>query len=617
MLMLVLAIMCCAQPGCASRPGPGEHPRLLVKKADLAAFRQRLASGALPGILAEVKSRADQLLKTPAKPPAPARAITTGRQIERQVMLLAAVYLATGDERYAKAAYEYMMFLDQFASWVSAGSKEPADLMTASACLAVGLGYDWTYPALKQDQRERLRSLLVSKGLAPYVSAVEQGAWWAHERHNWNLVTNSGCAIGALAVLGEEPIADRALSLARENVTFVWNAMPADGGWEEGLGYWQYAMQHALLFAACLRTAVGTDDGVFSLPGIRQTGFFPVTFTGPDGSSVAFCDDGTGAPGIPIFYLLASEYRRPEFAWQRRKYGRGAEPLDLFWMPDSTPDFDSASLPRTKLYESIGWAMMRANPAALDQDIYLAFKSGDIKASHSHADINSFVLSAFGERLLLDPGAGPYVPDYWVSSKRYQFYQASTRGHNTILVNGQGQDPKSKGEIAAFESAPDYDWLLGRAGECYGDALNAFDRVLVFVDRKYFVIMDDLQAPNDSDFQWLLHTRADVTRQDWGATISGKQAALDVHVVSPAPFSLATEKGEAKDTILAISPELRSQNQRFVVVLYPRLRSAEGVSVRPSPHGLGVMVKLPSGRTDEITFGQHAGQWMPRVKLGR
>jgi trehalose-6-phosphatase len=78
-----------------------------------------------------------------------------------------------------------------------------------------------------------------------------------------------------------------------------------------------------------------------------------------------------------------------------------------------------------------------------------------------------------------------------------------------------------------------------------------------------------------------------------------------------------TEKGEAKDTILEISPGLRAENQRFVVVLYPRLRSAQGVSVRAASDRLGVMVKLPSGRTDEITFGQHAGQWMPRVKLGR
>jgi hypothetical protein len=618
-LLLAVALRCCTRDGCASTPAAGEHPRLLVRKDGLAAFRERLTRGALPRVLADVRSQADQLLNIPAKPPSASRALSSARQVERRVILLAAAYLATADKRYANAAYEQMMGLGDFDSWVDpvhVAAAKGADLMTASACLSIGLGYDWTYDALTDQQRERLRNMLVTRGLIPYINAVEQSAWWARAYHNWNAVTNGGCAIGALAILGEDPAAEKALSLARSNIVYFWNALAADGGWNEGLAYWQYAMEHALLFAACLRNVVGTDDGVFSRPGVRQTGYFPILFTASDGNSVAFCDDGlSGAPSIPIFYLLASEFNDPAFAWQRRNFAKGAEALDLFWMPEPQPDFDPASLPKAQLFHSIGWAMMRKGPGQPDQDIYLAFKSGDLQTNHSHADLNSFVLVAFGDRLLIDPGAGAYVPGYF-SPKRYQFYHASTRGHNTLLVNGQGQDSTTKGEIAEFESTPEYDWLLGRAGSCYGDALEVFDRVVVFVDHKYFVLMDDVRAPTDSEFRWLLHTRAQVAGTDWGATITGQRAALDVHVISPLPFSFDTQQGEAKDTILAVSPPLKSGSQKFIAVLYPRLRDGAQATASPSPSGVGVTVRLPSGRSDEITFVQRGGEWQPRVKLG-
>lgn len=75
---------------------------------------------------------------------------------------------------------------------------------------------------------------------------------------------------------------------------------------------------------------------------------------------------------------------------------------------------------------------------------FIGFKSGFTAVPHSHLDINSFVFYAYGRRLLKDLGSWPYTPDkglgfFDVSDRRWNYEANSTLGHNTLLVNGQGQ----------------------------------------------------------------------------------------------------------------------------------------------------------------------------------
>lgn len=605
-----------ALAGCLATPGPGQHPRLLVTRQDLADLRERVKREPLASVVRQLKDQADALSREESSAQAKVGDIPTVRTFQRRIWLFAATYLATGDERYARRAYHEIASLGSLPSCMDprhASHTKGADLATAEACAAVGIGYDWTYAALTEQEREAARSILIEKGLRMYVSAVEAEAWWAQVYHNWNPVTNGGCGVGTLAVLGEEEIAGQALSYARSNIRKFWDAVPADGGWDEGLGYWQYAMRYGLLFAAALRSVTGSDDGVFSRPALRHTGYFPVVFTAPDGRGVNFCDDGGGVPADSLFYLLAREYRDSAFYWQKRTYGKRVEPLDLIWMPVGLADFDPSAIPRAKVFHSIGWAALRANPAQPQNDIYLAFKSGNLAANHSHLDLNSFLLVAYGERLLIDPGAGAYVEGYF-GPKRWEFYHPSTRAHNTILVNGQGQQPKSKGEIAVFEERQGYDYLLGRAGSAYGDALSRFDRHVLFLDRRYFMIFDDLKATAPSRFDLLLHTKGRVSFSGRSVTITGNKAALDVEVVSPSQFSYSTEEGP--DTAVHIASAGSHTSQQFLIVLYPRRLGEPGASVSAIGKRMGVTVTLPSGRSDAIFFERQADGWRPRVAIG-
>jgi len=124
---------------------------------------------------------------------------------------------------------------------------------------------------------------------------------------------------------------------------------------------------------------------------------------------------------------------------------------------------------------------------------------------HQHPDINNFVVYSNGTWLAIDPG---YV------------HLKETRNYNTILVNGKGQagagevwldymafenrEPAPK--ITLAESTPDYDYVIGDAGNIYIDeaGLEYFERHLLFIKPDVIIITDRLKGKENSSFTWSL-----------------------------------------------------------------------------------------------------------------
>jgi len=61
------------------------------------------------------------------------------------------------------------------------------------------------------------------------------------------------------------------------------------------------------------------------------------------------------------------------------------------------------------------------------------FDAGYFGAGHQHEDKLNFVLYAHGQPLIIDPGIHRYVRDV------YEQYFRSSRGHNSVMVDGKGQ----------------------------------------------------------------------------------------------------------------------------------------------------------------------------------
>jgi uncharacterized heparinase superfamily protein len=55
-------------------------------------------------------------------------------------------------------------------------------------------------------------------------------------------------------------------------------------------------------------------------------------------------------------------------------------------------------------------------------------------ATHGHSDLLSFTLALYGDAILVDPGSGSYTED-----KEVHDYCRSSRGHNTLILDGRDQ----------------------------------------------------------------------------------------------------------------------------------------------------------------------------------
>ncbi|MDO9548184.1 MAG: heparinase II/III-family protein, partial [Candidatus Marinimicrobia bacterium] len=166
-------------------------------------------------------------------------------------------------------------------------------------------------------------------------------------------------------------------------------------------------------------------------------------------------------------------------------------------------------------FRDIGWAVSNNNLFDADKQIILALHSGKFfgrRCNHSHADQNSFIITAGGDKLLWDAG---YYDSYL--SDHHRYYSRLTIAHNTILVNGVGQvpyRPNTDGIITRFEVNGKHVVMEGDAATnrlIYGGWLGTYLRTIEYKDEEEFIIQDDIFCSEYSHVTWLLHSCYPIT----------------------------------------------------------------------------------------------------------
>jgi hypothetical protein len=142
-------------------------------------------------------------------------------------------------------------------------------------------------------------------------------------------------------------------------------------------------------------------------------------------------------------------------------------------------------------------------------DVQVVFKSSPFGTqSHGYEANNSFLLWAYGQRLLIRSG---YRDSY--GTEHHRRWMWSTRSVNNITVDGCGQlahSASSQGNIAAFKTSPSIDIVTGEAGSAYRSdseepLLDRFTRTILFVKPELVIVFDRLVARQDSTFEYWLH----------------------------------------------------------------------------------------------------------------
>ena len=551
---MVLALVAAAAAAVSLLPGRGvagvsvvlplgPHPRLRLNESGLARVRE--ATGVMAGdplargLLANLTVRVDTILGQP---------VETGEYLLNclgdRMYPLGLLFRLSGNAsrraELAERAAAEMLAVARLDNW------NPRRFLTVAETMqAVSIGYDWFYGALTAAQRVEIEDGLVRNGLSvgmacyhdnctwtPGIAGVGNcsGCWWIRARFmNWNVVSNGGMAIAALA-LADVP---RFASLATQALAFSAAGIPhaiagygptsSDGAWPEGPGYWVYTTKWLLAVTECLTTATGSDNGYMDTPGISNTATYALNaYHTPSDTTFNYGDAEEGPADIEVASLLlgltarfprhynvpaavaaarhAIGYTTP--ANMREDGGWDVAALSLMQWPRDPPNSTvpgsssrSAIAPASDRTDdsTVGFETMPTAAFFLGQAVgmvrsgwgkessLVAIKGGDSTITHQDLDHGTFVWDTRGYRWVHDLGMESYsltnmflpfgTPGDLSSPRRYEYYRKSTRGHNTLAFRDPGGFGPADAE--ASDQAVNIFSPLTQGSSCHGSGSTA------------------------------------------------------------------------------------------------------------------------------------------------
>lgn len=301
------------------------------------------------------------------------------------------------------------------------------------------------------------------------------------------------------------------------------------------------------------------------------------------------------------------------------------------WNQPVTPVQPNDALPHHGIWLHRGlyhfrtdWQTTYSSEAA----VMFTFFSGKFQGGHAQEDQNTFVLTAYGAKFVIDHGSGGLGKE--------------SEAHNMVFIDGRGQHNAGSsigtdGRIAEYLLGGSADYVVGDATQAYGTysefnapgvplpgadwswgyhganpVQRAYRRVLtVHGDDKlpYFMILDDIDKDGAlHNYQWRLHVHAintvNTSATPW--TISGL-SVMDIHPIYPPPDSMSVTTQffdnlttEPNSTILRATRA--TVTPRFTFLLIPRrLNTVSPPVVSASyPWGCACTIDLGDGVVDYI-----------------
>lgn len=511
---------------------PKSHPRLFVRPEELPRLRE-LAQGELSGRFQKLAARCERLLADPPPTAEPQKyppgmvsgspewkALWWGNRTYTIAALdgaatLGFTRLLGGKEEYGQLARRILL---DCARWDPLGATGYRYNDEAGMPYAYYFSrtYSFVHDLLSEEDRQICRRVMHLRGKEMYEHLCPRHLWRPYSSHSnraWHFLGEVG-----VAFQGEIEGADDWVWFAMNvfyNVYPVWS--DDDGGWHEGVSYWSSYIGRFTWWADVMRSAMGIN--AYDKPYFAKVGYYPVYLMPPGKVGGGFGDGASryrASQLVPLVSQLAAQAGNRHWQWYVEQMGGPDEtPGYVGFVRGTLPKVEPQSpegLPSSRLFRGIGQAALNTTLTDADQDVQVIFKSSPMGTrSHGNAANNSFVLWAYGQRMLVRSGhyylyGGPHHRD-WVWS---------TRSLNNVTVGGQGQVKRSaaaKGEIVAFKTTPSIDVVVGEAGGAYRDGevaggrrlLDRFTRAVLFVKPELLIVFDRLAAPEPATFEYWLH----------------------------------------------------------------------------------------------------------------
>lgn len=445
----------------------------------------------------------------------------------------------------AKLAMRRMCDFPEWDSFMEGGRQILGLQRATEGSVALLLALDCLGDALTAEEVAEVEDNVLRKGIPACYATVYglkypdrvQGWTWSLRsevdefRHlslqRWPLILNAtnlkmiptAClGIAACRFIGRNAEAEGWLELARSSAKSFATMFGSDGCYDEGVSYWGYTILYLALFAEVLWRTQGIDErNLINFSGsvrcalsqtmpTRDSGRKVQDFTHIKGwtmpmpkwqDDVVNHGDSNHGVEVSVAAWIARTHHDPLAQYVVNEIGAVKHLYGLIWydaaLPAAKPgvELNDIRMRNDIVISRTGWGV---------DDNLVALRSGG-PANHEHADRNSVIFKAYGERLLHDPYRAAYV------NQQPRWLLRQTEAHTAVLINGQGHQyhDGSEGTNAswAFAKVIDYatgpDWM-----RVTSDATDAYQlvnpdvtgvrRTLVFLKPDVLIIRDVVEA---------------------------------------------------------------------------------------------------------------------------
>jgi len=462
------------------------HPRLMISPAAIARMASEVTVGTpqydsvQAGVWASIKgvvtgtvttgtpegsTLAGPLIGATVTPPSSGNFLTGAGTLEDRIYYLALFYqlesvLNPSDPNIQGAVNQVYAELANAATWGSGkgGWAEYQFLDLPNICHAFAIGYDWCYSGLTPTQRTNILGWIVNQGLVPGITAYNNRTiaqyWWVDSTdNNWTTVCDAGLSFCALSVLNDETSSPQAPTVLDDYIpelnATTWGEWNPDGGWAEGLSYWNFCARYMTTYFSCLETSAATCYNQDTLPGLSSMGSFLVYGTGPTGNAYNFSDGGDGPLVGPYWgpwcRYLGLKYNQPIYSYFESSEHSSRFPTDMVWR-DKRLVPPGSTTPLSNYNQTVGTIFLRSawnNSNAIYAGIKAGFNANvtPYGSGHENEEIGSFVFEALDVRWFVDLGSDNYnLNGYFTaapttSPNRWQYYRKRAEGNNTLVIN--------------------------------------------------------------------------------------------------------------------------------------------------------------------------------------
>jgi hypothetical protein len=214
-----------------------------------------------------------------------------------------------------------------------------------------------------------------------------------------------------------------------------------------------------------------------------------ITMVTPTGDVPAYNDSHRGRIPIEVLQDGATTFERPEIHAVLQNLLRVPPPPGKGGV---LPSFTSRNMTPS------GFAVMRSDWTR--EARYLSVNYGPYAGPHTHNDLLSFELYAYGAPLAVDAGIGATYDD-----PLYEEWYRSSRAHNMVVVNGKNiRREGSRGEDVRWATTGPVEYFAASHGGYPGIRHR---RAILFVKPDYWVVDDQIEGAQETDtLSWYLHT---------------------------------------------------------------------------------------------------------------